>query len=295
MTASLETVVIAAYVFATSLHIPRPGPEGKVTDPELVALAVAQAAIGLCSDRQRLGAVGRLLPGYFPELPDQSQYNRRLRRLTPWITTVQLMVAELIAEGQVRLVDGTLIACANYPGCQSHSEFAGHASTGYCPSKSEFVWGMRLVLISDRKGVPVGYDLVGPKTGQERVGALELGARPRRQRPVRRQGFWGREYASSMQLLDIELVTPECHRLGERPPAEARKAGIPAGHRVGLLQPQATAAPHRPRRQDPSRPRPTRRPTPPRTHTRHLPQRRDRAPTPSARRLRRTMNPHQAS
>jgi hypothetical protein len=41
----------------------------------------------------------------------------------------------------VRLVDGTLIARANYPGCQSHSEFAGHASYGYCPSKSEFVCG----------------------------------------------------------------------------------------------------------------------------------------------------------
>jgi hypothetical protein len=42
------------------------------------------------------------------------------------------------------LVDGTLIACANYPGCRSLSEFAGHASYGYCPSKSLFVWGMRL-------------------------------------------------------------------------------------------------------------------------------------------------------
>jgi hypothetical protein len=226
MTASLETLVIAAYVFATSLRVPRPGPEGKITDPELVALAVAQAATGLCSDRQFLGAIGRLLPGYFPELPDQSQYNRRLRRLTPWITTVQLMVAEWIAEGQVRLVDGTLIACANYPGCQSHSEFAGHASYGYCPSKSEFVWGMRLVLISDPKGVPVGYDLVGPKTGQERDGALELATAQAGSLLFADKGFWGREYASSMQLLGIELVTPERHRLGERPPAEALKARV---------------------------------------------------------------------
>jgi hypothetical protein len=81
------------------------------------------------------------LPGYFPHLPDQTQYNRRLRRLTPYITTVQLMVAALIAEGRVRLADGTLIACANYPGCASHSHLAGHASFGYCPSKSQFVWG----------------------------------------------------------------------------------------------------------------------------------------------------------
>jgi hypothetical protein len=98
MCASLETLVIAAYVFADSLRFPRPGPPGKATDTELIALAVAQAATGICSDRQFLGVIGRLLPGFFPELPGQSQYNRRLRRLTPWITTVQMMVAELIGD-----------------------------------------------------------------------------------------------------------------------------------------------------------------------------------------------------
>ncbi len=226
MSASLETLVIAAYVFAASFRIPRPGPPGKVTDAELVALAVAQAATGLCSDRQFLGAIGRLLPGYFPLLPDQSQYNRRLRRLTPQITTVQLMVAELVAEGQVRLVDGTLIACANYPGCASYSEFAGHASYGYCPSKSQFVWGMRLVLISDAKGVPVGYDLVGPKTGQERDSALELAAAHSGSVLFADKGFWGREYHDSMDLLGIELICPERHQLGKRPPAEIAKARI---------------------------------------------------------------------
>lgn len=226
MTASLETLVVAAYVFACSLRIPRPGPIGEVTDPELIALAVAQAATGLCSDRQFLGTVDRLLPGYFPKRPDQSQYNRRLRRLTPQIATVQLMVSELIAEGRVRLVDGTLIACANYPGCASHSHFAGHASYGYCPSKSEFVWGMRLVLISDPKGVPVGYDLVGPKTGQEREAALELATAHAGSVLFGDKGFWGREYDASMELIDVELVTPARHRLGQRPPAEVTKASV---------------------------------------------------------------------
>jgi hypothetical protein len=49
------------------------------TDAELVASAVCQAAVGSSSDRQFLGLVGRALPGWFPHLPDQSQYNRRLR------------------------------------------------------------------------------------------------------------------------------------------------------------------------------------------------------------------------
>jgi hypothetical protein len=226
MSASLETLVVAAYVFAASFSIPRPGPPGRVTDPELVALAVAQAATGLCSDRQFLGTIGRLLPGWFPRLPDQPQYNRRLRRLTPWITRTQLMVAELIVEGRVRLVDGTLISCANYPGCASRSEFAGHASYGYCPSKSELVWGMRLVLISDRKGVPVGYDLVGPKTGQERDSALELAAAHPGSVLFADKGFWGREYQASMNLINVDIITPERHRLGQRPPAEIAKARI---------------------------------------------------------------------
>lgn len=226
MTASLETLVIAAYVFADSLPIPRSGPAGKATDSELIALSVAQAVLGISSDRQFLGMVRRLLPGFFPELPGQSQFNRRLRRLTPQMTMVQMMLAELVAEGRVRLVDGTLISCANYPGCASRSHFAGDASYGYCASKSQFLWGMRLVLICDPKGVPVGYDLVGPKTGEERECALRLAAGQAGAVLFADGGFWGREYRASMEALDIELVTPDKHRLGERPPAEVAKARI---------------------------------------------------------------------
>jgi Transposase DDE domain len=208
-------------LFATSLSIPRPGPCGKVTDHELIALAVAQAITGLCSDRQFLGQIGRLLPGWFPVLPDQSQYNRRLRRLTPQITQVQMMIAELIAQDPIRLVDGTLIACANYPGCARHSECAGHASFGYCPSKSQYVWGMRLVVICDIDGVPIGYDLVGPKTGQERESALHLASVL-----FADKGLWGKELDASMELIGVRLITPERHQLGKRPPVEIAKARI---------------------------------------------------------------------
>jgi hypothetical protein len=60
MTASVETLVVAAYVFACGLSIPRPGPAGKITDQELIALAVAQAITGVPSDRQFLGLIARL-------------------------------------------------------------------------------------------------------------------------------------------------------------------------------------------------------------------------------------------
>lgn len=226
MTASLETLVVAAYMFADGVVIPRPGPSGKTTDAELIALAVAQAAMGIPSDRQFLGLIGKVLPGWFPHLPEQSQYNRRLRRLTPWIAMVQLQLAELVAEGRVLLADGTLIACANYAGCASKSHFAGDAAYGYCPSKSQFIWGMRLVLICDRKGVPVGYDLVDPKAGQERQAVLDRAAAHPGSILFCDGGFWGAEYKAQMELIAVELITPERHKLGSRPPAEIAKARV---------------------------------------------------------------------
>jgi hypothetical protein len=72
----------------------------------------------------------------------------------------------MIASGDTRLADGTLISCANYAGCASHSHFAGDAGYGFCPSKSRFYWGMRLVLLTDEVGVPLGYDLVAPGAGE---------------------------------------------------------------------------------------------------------------------------------
>jgi hypothetical protein len=225
MDASLETLVVAGYVFACSLSIPRPGPAGKVTDQELIALAVAQAITGLVSDRQFLGTVGRLLPGYFPYLPDQSQYNRRLRRLTPWITAVQLEIAQLICDGQVRLVDGTLLGCANYAGCASKSEFGGHAAYGYCASKSQWYWGMRLLLICDRHGAPLGYDLRAANEN-EREGVFRLATAHPGTLLFADAGHRGREYHDSLELIDVQLIVPDKHKLGQRPRAEIAKARI---------------------------------------------------------------------
>jgi hypothetical protein len=225
MDASLETLVTAAYVFACSLSIPRSGPRGKATDQELIALAVAQAVTGLVSDRQFLGTIGRLLPGCFPRLPGQSQFNRRLRRLTPQITRVQLGVAELVATGSVRLVDGTLLGCANYAGCASRSEFAGAAAYGYCAAKSRWYWGVRLLLLSDRFGTPLGYDL-RPANENEREGVFALASAHPGSLLFADAGHRGREHAESLHLVGVELVVPARHRLGERPPREINKARI---------------------------------------------------------------------
>jgi hypothetical protein len=85
----------------------------------MIALAVAQAVAGLCSDRHFLGAVGRS-PGYLPQLPDQSQLNRRLR-LPREITAGQLMVAELLDPSPFFIPCARLRRCiGSAPGPFSH-------------------------------------------------------------------------------------------------------------------------------------------------------------------------------
>src|SRR6266496_6461917 len=92
--------LVAAYVFADEYRVPAgQGRPALVSDAELVALAVCQPAIGISSDRQFLGLVGRLLPGWFPHLPEQSQYNRRLRGLVGLLAAVQQRLAAWLDAG----------------------------------------------------------------------------------------------------------------------------------------------------------------------------------------------------
>ena len=106
MTTDLEALVVAAYVVADEYPVPaRPGRPPEVTDAELVALAVCQAAMGISSDRQFLGLVERILPGWFPHLPSQSQYNRRLRALVELIAAVQQRLARFMSATTFMLVE----------------------------------------------------------------------------------------------------------------------------------------------------------------------------------------------
>jgi len=205
----LEALVVAGYVFADDYRVPaRPGRPALVSDAELVALAVAQAAIGISSDRQFLGLIGKVLPGWFPHLPEQSQYNRRLRGLVELISIVQQQLARLLDSGGARLSDGTLIEVAGYPGCQQRSEFAGFARYGFAKSQHRFVYGVRLVLLTDLYGLPLGYTIV-PANEKEYEPLADLLSGVPCEVVVADKGFWGRDYAARLAAGGTTLLTPD--------------------------------------------------------------------------------------
>jgi IS5 family transposase len=211
----LEALVVAAYVFADEYRVPaRCGRPALVSDAELVALAVAQAATGSSSDRQFLGRIGRMLPGWFPHLPDQSQYNRRLRALVGLLSHVQQQLARWLDTGGVRLADGTQLAVANYPGCHKRSEFAGFARYGYARSQHRFIWGVRLVLLTDERGLPLGYTVV-PANEHEYEPLADLLTGTPSEVVIADKGFWGRSYADRLAADGVTLLTPNKTRTAE--------------------------------------------------------------------------------
>jgi hypothetical protein len=142
--ADLDTLVIARYVTIDELLGPRRGPgrPPKLSDAELVCLAVAQVLLGVASERRWLRFAGQRLGHLFPYLPTASAYNRRLRRAAP---LVALALQDIAAHtpswcDQLRLVDSTPLPCAASRQTVRRSALAGHAGCGYCKRHHRYFW-----------------------------------------------------------------------------------------------------------------------------------------------------------
>ena len=95
MHACLDDLVIARYVTVDELLEPRRGPgrPPKLSDAELVCLAVAQVLLGYDSERRWLRAIHGRLGHLFPYVCGQAAYNRRLRRAAPLVAAILHAVA----------------------------------------------------------------------------------------------------------------------------------------------------------------------------------------------------------
>ena len=204
----LEALVVAAYVFADEYRVPAgQGRPALTCDAELVALSVCQAAIGISSDRQFLGLVGRVLPGWFPHLPHQSQYNRRLRALVELISIVQQQLARWLDTGGVRLADGTQLAVASYPGCQQRSEFAGFARYGDSKSQHRFALGCP-ARPPDRRARAAARTIV-PANEKEYEPLADLLTGTPAEVVIADKGLWGRAYRERLAADGTVLLTPD--------------------------------------------------------------------------------------
>ena len=180
MDADLDTLATALYVTIddTLRHAPelrpwRPagGITPKLTDAELLTLAVMQALLGYVSEARWLRYARTHLRGLFPYLPGQAGYNKRLRAAFPLLRYFIRALAtdtDLWAD-PTWVADSTPVECGRSRDTVRRSALAGWAAYGYCRSHTRWFWGLRLHLICTPAGLPITWALAHPKLDERQV------------------------------------------------------------------------------------------------------------------------------
>jgi len=228
----LDTLATALYVRTDDLlkstperapWRPKVGIVPKISDAELITLAVMQALLGYTSEARWLRYARCQLRHLFPYLPKQPGYNKRLRRLGDtigWLSGILARDTTLWTD-DVWVVDSTPVECGRSRETARRSDLAGWAEYGYCASHSRFFWGLRLHLLCTLHGLPVGFALTGAKADERQTllgildAAPELTTRRAGQIIIGDKNYFGREFEATLAEGDLNLLRPA--RKGETP------------------------------------------------------------------------------
>ncbi len=230
MNAELDTLATALYVTIDDALMnhpewvpqrPKIGIAPKLSDAELLTLAVLQALLGYTSEARFIRYAHTHLVSLFPYIPNRPGYNKRLRNTTNTMRHIIAMLARSCPSytDDIWLVDSTPIECGRSRETAKRSDLAGWATYGYCASHSRYFWGLRLHLITTPSGLPVAFALTGAKH-DERDTALDMIAmdpNPTRPRQVliADKGYRSRAFEVELANAGITLIRPAMK--GEKP------------------------------------------------------------------------------
>ena len=213
MDADLDLLLTTVFVTADDLLPERQrNAARRVTDAEVVTLCVAQAIMGIPSDRRFLAVADKRLRHLFPELPKQSGYFKRRRRLADTLEWLMAMFASQSPGfyDDLLLIDSTPVECARSRETVKRSALGDAADYGWCTSHSRYFWGFRLHALLAPDGTPRALELCSPKIDDREVALVLL------QRARRRGGevllgdknYAGREFAATVTQLDATILRP---------------------------------------------------------------------------------------
>jgi hypothetical protein len=219
MLADLDLLLTTVFCTADVL-LPRRAQNARrrLTDAEVVTLLVAQAMMGITSDRRFLRTAKHRLIGLFPGLVGQSGWHKRRARLAD---QVELVMAALAREcpgywDDIVLIDSTPVETARSRetvtragGSSLDDAIANAAAYGYCRSHSRWFYGMRLHGVFGPDGTPRAARLVGADR-REREIALHMlpTALHGGETVIADKGYAGRDFAAAVGQLGATMLRP---------------------------------------------------------------------------------------
>ena len=136
----------------------------KLSDCQIIALALTSESLGIDSENYFWGKLSSDHAGDFPNLIHRSNYNRRRKRLYPFIEQLNKKVADRLNEGEdVFLVDSIPIpVCKNAREKQSKickENFETAPDKGFSAVNRTYFYGYKLHLLTSLRGVFHSMDL----------------------------------------------------------------------------------------------------------------------------------------
>lgn len=149
-----------------------PGPSCRFSESEMLTLLLVMDYFPYPGEQQFLGYIRANHLALFPALLDQSQFNRRARRLSGLLEALRRHWLSRLAvtEEDILVLDTKPVPVLGYKRSKRHSDFAGSATYGYCASRKLNYFGYKLVMVTTLSGIPLVYDLV-PAHTDERAAA----------------------------------------------------------------------------------------------------------------------------
>jgi Transposase DDE domain len=228
VTNDIDTLATALYVRTDDLLKQYPdlapwrpaiGLQPRLTDAELVTLAVMQALLGYTSGarwiRQARGPPGApvSLPGWPARLQQAAARCRRLdHHVDPVAGSGHQPVDRRCVGGRFHPVE-----CGRSRDTAKRSDLAGWAEYGYCASHSRYFGGLRLRLIATLGGLPVAFALTGAER-QTLLGILAADPALAATRPgqtlIADRQYYGTSFEATLAAQHLHLL--RLARKGER-------------------------------------------------------------------------------
>lgn len=164
---NLELILAEVDVLCKGVRLPkkksRRGRKPKYSDRFILKLVIIQNLLGFTSERSFLRFVPELKCQEFEELPDQSQYNRRAKRLKPLMEKLTLRINNQlkIDKSKLRVLDTTPVPVIKLSRAKRRKIFTdkNKVNIGYCAAQKTYYCGVKLNLLVNKEGIPHQYYL----------------------------------------------------------------------------------------------------------------------------------------
>ena len=187
----------------------------KWSDIEVVTLAILAEIISLDSESWLFSKMKSDLEMIFPVLIDRSNYNRRKRRLNPFINSISDWVAsEIDGQNKKVILDSIPIPICMNPRIQRSTickeDLQVLPTRSYNPSLKMHYYGFKMQLMITQKGVPISVGITSANVHDVNyLGLLDNKDQLADYEIIADKGYLSAQYQTSLFEEDkIKLITP---------------------------------------------------------------------------------------